>query len=74
MNYSINQYYQYFCEKHDASFELLDGSGVVMFSAPHSVEQTRMGKSKCGEIHGCNLQDVARANLLPRNLQNKKLR
>ena len=49
MNYSINQYYQYFCEKHDASFELLDGSGVVMFSAPHSVEQTRMGKIKVAE-------------------------
>lgn len=49
MNYSIDKYYQYFCEQHPHSFELSEGSGVVMFSAPHSVEQTRMGKIKVAE-------------------------
>lgn len=49
MNYSIDKFYQYFCEQHTHSFELSEGSGVVMFSAPHSVEQTRMGKIKPAE-------------------------
>ena len=30
-------------EDHKASFEILDGTGTVMFSAPHAVLQTRNG-------------------------------
>ena len=36
-------------EDHKASFEILNGSGAVMFSAPHSVLQTRNGTNKAAE-------------------------
>jgi len=36
-------------EDHKASFEILDGNGFVMFSAPHAVLQTRNGTNKAAE-------------------------
>lgn len=36
-------------EEHSASFELLEGAGCTMFSAPHAVLQTRNGSVKCAE-------------------------
>ncbi len=36
-------------EDHKASFEILNGSGNVMFSAPHAVLQTRNGANKAAE-------------------------
>lgn len=36
-------------EDHRASFEILHGTGAVMFSAPHAVLQTRNGASKAAE-------------------------
>ena len=36
-------------EDHKASFEILDGVGDVMFSAPHAVLQTRNGTNKAAE-------------------------
>ncbi len=41
---------QYFTdEEHKYSYEILDGNGSVMFSAPHAVLQTRNGASKAAE-------------------------
>ncbi len=45
----FTEYERYFFESHAESFELLPGMGKVMVSAPHSVEQTRFGKSKYAE-------------------------
>lgn len=39
----------YFSQSHTESFELLHGTGAVMLSAPHSVEQTRNGSVKFSE-------------------------
>lgn len=40
----------YFTDQdHKASYEILDGAGTVMFSAPHSVLQTRNGSNKAAE-------------------------
>ena len=36
-------------EDHKSSFEILDGTGTVMFSAPHAVLQTRNGTNKAAE-------------------------
>ncbi len=36
-------------EEHNCSFELLDGSGGVLISAPHATLQTRNGSIKCAE-------------------------
>ena len=36
-------------EDHKASFEILSGTGSVMFSAPHAVLQTRNGTNKAAE-------------------------
>ena len=36
-------------EDHKSSFEILDGTGAVMFSAPHAVLQTRNGENKAAE-------------------------
>jgi hypothetical protein len=36
-------------EDHKASFEILNGTGTVMFSAPHAVIQTRNGANKAAE-------------------------
>lgn len=36
-------------EDHKASFEILSGTGIVMFSAPHAVLQTRNGTNKAAE-------------------------
>ena len=36
-------------EEHCCSFELLDGRGSVMLSAPHAMLQTRNGSIKCAE-------------------------
>ena len=36
-------------EDHKASFEILNGTGAVMFSAPHSVLQTRHGSNQAAE-------------------------
>jgi hypothetical protein len=36
-------------EDHKASYEILDGTGPVMFSAPHAVLQTRNGTNKAAE-------------------------
>ena len=36
-------------EDHKASFEILNGTGSVMFSAPHAVLQTRNGTNKAAE-------------------------
>jgi hypothetical protein len=36
-------------EDHKSSFEILDGTGTVMFSAPHAVLQTRNGANKAAE-------------------------
>lgn len=36
-------------EEHCCSFELLDGKGSVMLSAPHAMLQTRNGSIKCAE-------------------------
>ena len=45
----FNEYEQFFKQKHSKSFELLEGEGAVIISAPHSVEQTRNGKIKNAE-------------------------
>ena len=42
-------YETYFEKEHEDSFVLLDGTGRVMVSAPHSVEQTRRGRIKISE-------------------------
>lgn len=49
MKYSIEEYNKYFHAPHNESFELLEGEGRVIVSAPHSVEQTREGKIKFAE-------------------------
>lgn len=49
INDKIDRLNRYFMEDHCESFQLIDGSGLVMISAPHSVEQTRNGKTKCAE-------------------------
>jgi len=36
-------------EEHTDSFELLEGAGCTLFSAPHAVLQTRNGSVKCAE-------------------------
>lgn len=36
-------------EEHACSFELLEGTGHALFSAPHAVLQTRNGSVKCAE-------------------------
>ncbi|MFH1512952.1 MAG: hypothetical protein ABIG45_06325 [Bacillota bacterium] len=36
-------------EDHKASYEILSGTGTVMFSAPHAVLQTRNGTNKAAE-------------------------
>ena len=36
-------------EDHKASYEILEGTGSVMFSAPHAVLQTRNGANKAAE-------------------------
>ena len=36
-------------EDHQCSYELLEGAGHVMFSAPHAMLQTRNGSVKCAE-------------------------
>lgn len=47
----FRSYEQFFIEKDDnaPSFELLEGQGAVMISAPHSVEQTRNNQVKYAE-------------------------
>lgn len=45
------EYLNYFLSKEERpSFQLMDGVGKVMVSAPHSVEQTRNGRIKYGEF------------------------
>ena len=39
----------FFNKEHEKPFELLEGTGKVMVSAPHSVPQTRNGRIKCAE-------------------------
>ncbi len=46
---TFKKYELFFLEHHETSYELLEGSGVVMVSAPHSVEQTRNGNIKYAE-------------------------
>ena len=46
---TYKNYEKYFSENHENSYELLSGSGPVMISAPHSVEQTRNGSIKYAE-------------------------
>ncbi|HPE95354.1 MAG TPA: hypothetical protein PLT66_04735 [Bacillota bacterium] len=45
----FNEYESFFYKNHESSYELIEGSGPVMISAPHSVEQTRNGKKKYAE-------------------------
>ena len=45
------KYLQYFSKNHSQSFELIDGKGKVLISAPHCVSQTRNGKIKFSEPH-----------------------
>lgn len=45
----MKQYQTFFEQSHEDSFQLKDGKGVVMISAPHSVEQTRRGVIKYAE-------------------------
>lgn len=49
MKSKIEKYNNYFQIPHNESFELLEGQGLVIVSAPHSVEQTREGKIKFAE-------------------------
>lgn len=47
---SIDRELWYFTDaEHEASFELLEGSGAVMLSAPHAVLHTRDGSVRCAE-------------------------
>ena len=46
---TYKSYEKYFSENHENSYELLSGTGPVMISAPHSVEQTRNGSIKYAE-------------------------
>lgn len=61
MTKNIEKYNNYFQMTHEKSFELLQGKGLVMISAPHSVEQTRNGKIKFAEpqtgVLACLLHD-----------------
>lgn len=45
----FNNYEEYFSVPHKHSHEILDGTGQVMVSAPHSVPQFRRGKIKVSE-------------------------
>ena len=45
----FEQYETYFDTPHEQSFVLLEGTGRVMVSAPHSVGQTRNGRAKISE-------------------------
>lgn len=49
MKRKIEKYGEFFQQPHEKSFELLEGYGRVIVSAPHSVEQTREGKTKFAE-------------------------
>lgn len=49
MKSKIEKYKDYFKQPHTESFKLLEGQGLVIVSAPHSVEQTREGKIKFAE-------------------------
>lgn len=49
MKLKTEEYNKFFLTPHDKSFELLEGRGTVMVSAPHSVEQTREGRPKYAE-------------------------
>lgn len=46
---TFQKYEAFFAEEHNSSFALLHGTGCVMISAPHSVEQTRNGRIKSAE-------------------------
>lgn len=45
----IKEYNDFFTLEHRQSFELIDGQGKIMISAPHSVAQIRRGKLKDAE-------------------------
>ena len=45
------KYLQYFNKNRSQAFELIDGKGKVLISAPHCVSQTRNGKIKFSEPH-----------------------
>ncbi len=49
METKMKQYLTFFEQSHEDSFQLKEGKGVVMISAPHSVEQTRKGAVKYAE-------------------------
>lgn len=50
MEQQIDRELSYFTDvEHIRSFELLDGKGQVLISAPHAVLQTRQGSIKCAE-------------------------
>ena len=43
------EYLEYFNTPHNQSFQLIDGKGKIIISAPHSVSQTRNGMLKFSE-------------------------
>ena len=45
------EYLEYFNTPHNQSFQLIDGKGKIIISAPHSVSQTRNGMLKFSEPH-----------------------
>jgi len=45
----MGKFENFFEEEHSISHEILKGQGCVMFSAPHSVSQTRNGATKAAE-------------------------
>lgn len=52
----------FFKSPHQNSFELNEGKGIVMVSAPHSVEQTRLGKIKFAEPQSGALSKILHLN------------
>lgn len=57
------QYLEYFNTPHSQSFQLLDGKGKIVISAPHSVAQTRNGMLKFSEPHTGVLAKMVRDEL-----------
>ncbi len=59
----FRHYEAFFAKEHAESFEILHGTGAVMISAPHSVEQTRNGRIKSAEPQTGVLAKMLHENL-----------
>ena len=62
-NKLFEKFEDFFKSSHQNSFELSEGKGIVMVSAPHSVEQTRLGKTKFAEPQSGALAKMLNLNV-----------